>query len=218
MAIARNGNDTVFTSNSGSTSISETYVSGSGSNRLIFIATAAQFGNPSTVTYNSVGGTVDKTAYDPGGSAGTTNFVSVGSLVAPATGSNTAAATRSASSSDSYYLACADYTGVKQSGQPDATASGTASSSTSLSYNITTVAANCWVMTVGWGTAGSLASGTRCTFFVNDGSRGVADTNASVGAAGTYSINFTAGSGRLFGASASYSPSVSANGNFFMFM
>lgn len=219
MAIAVNTRDGSLTSSSGSTSVSETFVAGSGPNRLLGFFTLAQSGNPSTLTWNtSESGTNDKTEYDPAGSPGTTNYVSVGHRLQPSAGSKTAAATKS-DNTGTYYIACADYTGVKQTGQPDATASGTAGAgSTSISYSITTVAADCWVLTSGWATGGTLTSGTNCTFFANDGSRGAGDSNGSVGAAGSKTVNFTSASGRLFGASASFSPGVNPTGNFLNFM
>lgn len=209
MAIARNAADSAWTNTDSSATTSETYTAGSGSNRLLVIANASQSGTQSAVDFNSVAGTLDAVKYDPGGAEGSTNFTYVSHLVAPDSGAHTASATKS-NAIGFYYIGCADYTGCKQTGQPDATATGSGSGITDLSYTITTVADDCWVATTAYGTAGGVASGTNCTFLINNGSVGFADSNAAVGAAGAKTVQFTGTSGRLFAASISFAPSVAA--------
>lgn len=183
-----------------------------GDDRLMVSSVGIQSGQP-TVSwdYDSVGLTQDVEEDDPSGPA---NDMIVASLVAPNVG--TADLTYTKGNSTGFIALCvANYTGAKQSGQPDAIATATTASGTGLSYTLTTVVDDCWIMS-----GMSNLSGAA----VVDGSNWVAlevpsttngqfaDSNGSVGAAGGKTVAMTGSSTRWWGASASYAPAIAASG------
>lgn len=195
-----------------------------GSNLLLIVGTRSddESTNPITgVTYNGVAMTQLPThspkAYDSGSGRLTLWY-----LFAPATGANTISiATSPATSGMQVYAA--SYTGVAQSGFPDASTSNFNSSAASGSNTttITTVAANAWalVMHANDNGAGSTA-GSGATIRVKTGAGGLYDSNGAL-AAGSHSmtVNLTVANpnGQIM---VSFAPFVAAavNSNFFAFM
>ena len=164
-----------------------------GSNLILFVAVTEQ-GNPGTptATYNGVSMTSLGTQSYSNGSF--TLFY----LLNPATGSHTVSVS---SGADSKTNVNTSYTGVKQTGQPDASSSGTNNSATtSLTGSVNTVADNCWVI-LGVGVQGdgvhntSLAASTGATSRVLSNSvtlgAGIFDNNASKTPAGSVSDSAT---------------------------
>jgi hypothetical protein len=109
-------------------------------------------------------------------------------LIAPATGANNIVVTTSAS--DILRSVAASYTGVKQSGVPDATAEGNYSTGANAdaTQSVTTVADNCWIVAMGSGVQiGAGASTTQRAEVAEDGT-GIFDTNLALTPAGSHDI------------------------------
>lgn len=110
-------------------------------------------------------------------------------LAAPATGANNIVVTNSVSV---YTEAnAASYTGVKQTGNPEVTATNTGSSVTSLSGTLTTLTDNAWLVMGGHAAAGSQAAGTGTTRrnLVLVGA--IFDSNGAKSPTGSYSLQQT---------------------------
>jgi hypothetical protein len=180
--------------NGGTTnSLSASYTVGSGTNRLLVVGLAgdvvAGHDDITSVTYNGVAMTLVRKLGAGGGY--TDRFIYLYYLLNPASGSHTVAI----SCTNNHYLLAvvADYTGVQQSAQPDATASNVGgTSSASLTTAITVVAANSWPVLLAYGysngsaiTAG--AGDVRRTFGVAFGEPALFDSNGPV-ASGSYSM------------------------------
>lgn len=108
------------------------------------------------------------------------------------------------------------YTGAKQSAQPDASGTYTATNAASISTSLTTVADNCWVMMQVAASNGLLANGTyqflRYISSANTGS-GFFDSNGALTPAGSKTVDATSGAGSSYGAVfASFAPYVAASG------
>ncbi len=140
MAIAFDAASTV-TPSSG-TSLSWTHTC-TGANRYLFAEAFSVTDLVTGITYNSVAmAFIGKTATGAG-----TNFVYLYGLAAPTTGANTITITYSGASA--YTNGCgASYTGAKQTGQPEASTTNSASA-TSIAATVTTVSANAWVVVGG---------------------------------------------------------------------
>lgn len=110
--------------------------------------------------------------------------------------------------SDRLSLSVANYTGADQTGQPDAVNSANTASASSLSYTVTTVQDNCWIMSQAAGTQADLVGTTNFTVLETPSAAWIfGDSNGSVGAAGGKTVAMTMTSGRIWSASAAYSPS-----------
>lgn len=144
-------------------------------------------------------------------------------LINPSTGTNTVQVTMA--SSGFCYTNSASYTGVKQTGQPEATTVTNSAAGTTLTCTLTTVTANSWtVMGVRNASAGDTtastgsfqrASGAGATQFY--------DSNGVIATPSSYSMSVTAsvGSSAYNGVMAAMAPSTgggSVNSNFLMFM
>jgi hypothetical protein len=147
----------------------------------------------SGVTYNSVSlSLVDKFAAD-----GLWTYAFY--LNAPATGAHDVVV--SASSSSAFILSCAaSYTGVLQSGQPEASAKSSTATGSSHTESVTTLTDNAWTVLCAKAEAGVPAAGTGSTKRGDDGFGGVGvsaifDSNAPISPAGNNSMTFTAASG-----------------------
>lgn len=136
MAVARDASTQATVSGSGVTNYTFSHTC-SGSNRVLFVGVYDGAGDTTTsVTYNSVAMTqIGKIALDA-----ETPFIYVYGLVAPATGSNTVSITRSGTGSV-IGGAATSYTGVAQTGFPDASTTNHSFGGT-LTTTVTTVAAN----------------------------------------------------------------------------
>lgn len=112
-------------------------------------------------------------------------------LINPATGSHTVSVNTAGSTT--LYGRSASYTGVKQSGFPDAQAQAQSSTGTSITASVTTVADNCWLVafmdnevnttTAAGGTTYRLGALTTVMPF--------ADSNGAKTPAGSYSLGMS---------------------------
>jgi len=114
-------------------------------------------------------------------------------IVAPASGANNVVI----SAGSSHFLAgvAASYTGVGQTGQPDASVSGALTTS-AITGTVTTVADNCWLVGTAYHnfTGNPLAAGTNTVERVEDATftfLGMYDSNAAQTPAGSYSLQVT---------------------------
>lgn len=170
----------------------------SGSDRFLVVSCHSSTSSTpaSAVTYNGVSMTqIGSTITISPGVA----WLSLWYLINPASGSNNVVATKSAG--ENLSLAIASYTGVKQSGQPDASGS-TTGSSTSPSRSITSIADNCWaIMAIaGDGTGGTLSSSTGWTKRDSAFTRGsIGDNNAAKTPAGSISQTGTLSTSQAWG-------------------
>lgn len=121
-------------------------------------------------------------------------------LVAPATGANNVVVSFTGGSTYCRAVA-ASYTGVSQTGLPDATGSNTiAGSSTTMTTTLTTVANNCWTALFTFTTVPGATAGTGTTLRKADAQSYAIlfDSNGAV-VAGSNSliINYTSGTGTV---------------------
>lgn len=126
------------------------------------------------------------------------------------------------------YIAAASYTGVKQSGFPDATGTGSPQvisvATSNIAGSTTSSADNCWAFI--WAnndTGQAVSAGTNTTIRQNIASQGFAwaDPNAAKTPAGTITLNLSfAGNCKIIGIYGSFAPAVAAavNSNFLGFM
>ncbi len=154
---------------------------------------------PTNCTYNSVNLTSAIMTLNQAQSTVGGNFKSAFYyLLAPATGSNTFALTW-VSTPNNGFVFLASYSGVKQSGFPDSSATGDTASDTSWVATTTVVASNCWLI------HGANNTANTCTLsagvFRQDSGlhNGIGDSNATVGT-GSQSVTYTltAGSSAAF--------------------
>ena len=173
-----------------------------GTNLILFVCVRSGSGSaPSAVTYNGVSLTQINSRTD-----GSTD--SLWYLINPATGSNTVSISFSATN----IIACAvSYTGVNQSGQPDASATNVKNNSSTWDGTVTTIADNCWTIAVAHANqGGTLSAGanttkrtTITTNFI------VGDSNSAKTPAGSVTLNFSTNAGagdNWAGCIASFSP------------
>lgn len=139
-------------------------------------------------------------------------------LIGPATGAHNVVI--SASSSCDFILGlAADYSGVKATGQPDATATNNNGTTVStLASSITTVADNAWAVLLESGYNGDAPSaGAGATFRVTDAAFqtiGLFDSGGVITPAGSYSMttNRSSPSSGLSHVIAAFAPTVAAGG------
>lgn len=126
-------------------------------------------------------------------------------LVNPATGSNNVVV--STGSSAAITGSAASYTGAKQSGQPDASNTGSSGSAATFALSVTTVADNCWVVSTVSTSAASATAGASTTRRTNPSPAygALFDSNGVVSPAGSRTLNH-AGSGVWGGVIASVAP------------
>jgi hypothetical protein len=159
---------------------------------------------------------------DSNDTTGTGRDITIWGLAEPATGSNTVAINLGVSTTP---LSIAiSYTGVKKSGQPDATVfRRDAASDGSETYSVTTVADNTWSILVGHAENDPVTAATNSTqraavasnlFKVFDNS-----SVAPITPAGTsdMSLTFTLGD-TTYGAQVSFAPHVQPTSGFLAFM
>jgi len=84
-------------------------------------------------------------------------------LVNPATGANDIVASAS-TTVDEFNVRASSFTGAKQTGVPDASVSNQATSATSLTTTVTTIADNCWLVGMYNSNASNVSAGTGTTF------------------------------------------------------
>jgi len=203
MAIARVTSASGFQNDVDAT-LNTSYTVAAGDNRLLVVGACLDSGKPFvSVTYNAIGATQDKLQ----GNAAETAYAALYSLVAPDVTTADVVVTKTGTTGI-VSAAIANYTGCKQTAQPDATASASSASASSASYTITTVVDDCWIMTSEYDNIGGIVNGTNFVQ-VTSPTNGIylGDSNASVGAAGVKTIAFSWGSaGPYRAASGSYAP------------
>lgn len=187
----------------------------SGSNCILLVGYTLDISGTtsiSAITYNSVSMTkLNEVSWNSG-----TSLLGLYYLINPPTGSHNITITRTGGATLEGFSV--SYTGVKQSGFPDATTTASATNSTSL----TTIANNAWIVAMVAGT-GTLSGGTNLTLRETgpDNNRGVLDTNGAITPAGSTSLSWAnAGGNAATGAIiASFAPvPPPTNGNFLVFM
>ena len=207
MAIARVTSAKAAGNDIGNTQTISSYVVASGDDRLLVSGAGLQGGPLISTIFNTTETfTLDK-EQTRGGAANTAN---ISSRVAPSvtTANIVGVMTGSAGLWD---LFAANYTGCKQTGLPDATGSADTASGTGLSYTVTTVADDCWIVTTVTNYGGTTVDGTNYVK-LQETRAGIdfGDSNASVGAAGAKTVSMTWPSGSGCAASASYAPVAAA--------
>jgi hypothetical protein len=134
-------------------------------------------------------------------------------LLGPSTGANNVVV--SLSSAENCYVAIGSYTGVKQTGFPDATNTGSATfSSAELTVAVTTVLDNCWLVG-SWYSGGSGCTAGAGTIVRRNGDCSLLDSNGATTPAGSDSLKGTygAGSSDVGMIVASFAPAADATGH-----
>lgn len=127
-------------------------------------------------------------------------------LIAPATGTHTLAPTTSAGSIVDVHFVT--YVSTNQSVQPDASSTTAATSGTSLTANVTTIANNCWSVMYVLADAGNLAAGSGSTLrgSILGTAFGVFDSNGAITPAGSHGMSATFSNGASCSIIASIAP------------
>lgn len=171
--------------------LTASYTVGSGTNRALFLIvggiSGGGAGNVTGCTYNGVTMTLD--ASD--GAGGATRWIYVFRLLNPTSGAHNVVCT---ASSDFILALAADYTGVKQSAQPDATnICFLSTSATNPSCSVTTIANNSWSI-MGLYANATVTAGTGDIFRVKGAAFGepyIFDSNQAITPAGAYGMALT---------------------------
>lgn len=207
MAIAFDAASSAF--QTGGTSLSHSHTC-TGSNLILIVFVWRVDANTDVitgVTYNSVAMT------QIANFTNTTERMYGFYLINPSTGANNVVV--SSSSSTRWAQLAASYTGVKQSGQPDAyTTKSETSGVTSISNTITTIADNCWSVVGGGDTSGTVldASTNITSRTTTSNIARLGDSNGAITPAGNLTQTFTSGiSQRLSMMQVSISPAISAS-------
>jgi hypothetical protein len=204
MAIAFDATTAITTGTTATLTYSHTCT---GSNGILWVGVSIRNTRSiSSVTYNGVSMTQSGSSATSDG-----NLAFLFYLIGPKTGANTVSITQSVS--DKIVSSSTSFTGVLQSGQPDATSTGSQAASTSYSQSVTTIADNCWAIMWGMATSAlAITAGSNTTVraqpesFFTGGF--MIDTNSAKTPAGTDTMNVTSSAQNYAGAMASFSPSV----------
>jgi hypothetical protein len=156
-----------------------------GTNLGLFVGILTD-GTVSGCTYNGVAMTL--VASILGSPAGNSEYLFY--LSNPATGAHTV----QASGSTATQLAqSASYTGVSQTGQPEAFNTNTSPGSTSISASVTTITDNAWLVAFARTNPGSFSAGTNTTLRGVASSYNIFDSNAGQTPPGSFSLQATTG-------------------------
>lgn len=180
----------------------------SGSDRILYVGVYDGLNNVTGVTYNGTSMTLVNSFAMTGSAAG--QYIRLYQLVNPSTGTNNVVITCSVAGNT--YGNGISYTGANQTGQPDANNTNGASTGTSLTTSVTTVADNCWIVGYAY-MAGTITAGTNTTLRSTNASGVLAsfDTNSAQTPAGSKSVQTNSGTNGFNGhVIASFSPSVSS--------
>lgn len=184
--------------NGGTTnSLTASYTVGTGSNRMLYVTVAGDTAanDVTGVTYNGVAMTSLFAGFQGGNSLN--RYIYSFFLLNPPSGSHSVVVS---SSSNHYLLAgAADYTGVAQSGQPDAvTTNFSAPGAGSITTTLTTVAANSWIIASTPGFSGNPpVAGTgdiRRTYDTTYTTWGIFDSNGGITPPAATSMTMTVAS------------------------
>ena len=182
-----------------------------GSNLILIVGTMNGFVTASGVTYNGVSMTKLADSTQVG------QTMTLWYLINPATGTNNVVT--SFTGTQDWQVLSASYTGVKQTGFPDASDATQTSSGSGITFNLTTVADNSWIFSM---IRGNLDGPATASTNVTDRSSGTryfsaGDTNAAQTPAGSKSMAWTQPRAQTnWGIIASFAPftTSAANGNF----
>lgn len=215
MSITRDAVTAISTGGNTSTSYNYNHTC-TGTNLCLLVGVADNSGDSVTsVTYNSVAMTqLGKVARNVAGPE-----LYIYGLLNPATGLNNVFITRSNSTSD-ITSGAVSYTGVKQSGLPDASGTANSLASTSVTKSITTIAANAIAVAWAGGSGGGQGAGTGSTSLSTGGADILLESSTfPIVSPGSYSMTatFALGNNGIIVVSLAPAPST-ATGNFFMFM
>lgn len=188
-----------------------------GSDRILFVGVRST-GTVTGVTY--AGTAMVQQAFSDGtGGSGINNYIF--SLFAPASGANNVVI--SMSSSIDIASGAMSYTGANQSNTLDATGTAVASA-TSITFTLTTVLDNCWLVMTGDNAGGGYTEGANTTrrYPVAGGnSKFGFDTNSAQTPAGSKSMSLSSAGSQgwtLVGASFAPVQAATTNANFLAFM
>jgi hypothetical protein len=189
MAIARNSSADLGLVNpvTGGGTYTAAYTCGSGANRLLIVVAFGDTSdtlNATAPTYAGVNMTLVAKVVATGD-----RWLYMWYLVNPASGANNVVI--SSPTTTAIAAMAADYTGVKQTVQPDASNTNSNASATVISTAVTVVNANCWIMAVQRESAGLAESWTNATELHAANGIHHADSNGTVG---TGSVTITADS------------------------
>lgn len=171
-----------------------------GTNLVLLVFLIDQSATATGITYNGVAMTSLISGTSSGGSP-----YSCWGLVNPATGAHTVSVAYTGTTTVRGFSA--SYSGVKQTGLPDAsTAAGASSSASPFSHSITTVADSSWIVAAcdeEAGVASSMTAGTNMTSRQTNVSVGnfalmIGDTNGPITPAGSTSQSFSWAGGAGF--------------------
>jgi hypothetical protein len=161
----------------------------SGIDRALWVTVSRQGGTLSGVTFNGVAMTMLTEVLE----SGSGRHISLWYLAAPATGANNVVI--SISGHTFVQAIAVSYTGAKQTGIPDASASNTGTGTTQTG-TVTTVAAGCWMVFVVILNGAAAAAGSGCV--MRTAGTGLTsyyfDSNGSVGAPGSHAVSTTSSS------------------------
>ena len=118
-------------------------------------------------------------------------------LIAPATTANNVVVSISGGN-QAIRGVSTSYTDAKQSAQPDASANNVADVANTITTSVTTVADNCWTVSVSTNDSDFPAASTGLTERTQSSILGIGDSNAAITPAGAYSMTWdTEGAGNV---------------------
>lgn len=182
----------------------------SGSSRvlIVHILTSENMGGDivTGVTYNSVTMTRLTTATIASGLQRIYQYY----ILAPSTGANNITVSTSTNSQPS--VRASSFTGVKQSGFPDASTTNTATLGADLVCTLTTTADNCWTFIGARSTANAFTAGSGTTIRTTSNKNDVsADSNGAITPAGSTSLTLVSGgASSTVGIMCSFAPFVAS--------
>lgn len=155
------------------------------------------------VTYGGISLTLIDKKQVPGD-----RFIYLYGLLNPATGSNSVVVT----ASGSIFMdgIAASYTGVKQSGLPDAETTASASSANSLTTSLTTATDLAWTVLFSKTSGGDPTAGTGATVRQHENGVGFFDSNGTITPAGPTSMQVTGSNVNFATVMAAIAPAITA--------
>jgi hypothetical protein len=191
------------------TSVTLAHNCGASSNRILFVAT-----RDGSTTSTITGVTYADAAMTKYGSglANTSGYLNLWYKIAPATGSNNIVVSRSGTGTI-LWVCGVSYSGVLQTGFPDAGGTASADAATSIAKTITTVKNNCWWLAAHFNrtTNSTVGAGTTDRVGTSYGLK-IGDSNAAV-AIGNVTSNFSSSSTDLRTIMVSFAPAPELGGN-----
>lgn len=178
----------------------------SGSDRLIIVYVYDGSNRTTGVTYGGVALTLVQDLVMTGAAAG--QYIQLWYLLNPASGANNVVVSGTPDPIG-VYASAVSYTGVAQSGQPDASNKQATSPATSLTTSVTTVADNCWLMGYAYhGATISAGTGTTSRGSNAGGQLTAIDSNGAKTPAGSHSLQTTSTSTFVGHVIASFAPAT----------